>query len=206
MGNRPFFAEVVESALSHFKALCWDWNSAIPFGSLVIAEKESLSIFAVVSSIETGSSDPTRQPIAYQKTEQELKRDHPHIFEFLQTKLTCTVIGFTKGASPFHSELPPHPASIHTFVRPARDDEQLLAFASGSFLHRLCAELPPTAADELILALIRNRMETKPFTSAELNELTLNIAALVENDYQRLKRFFTRLDNCIKTNTSTPKN
>ncbi len=193
MTHKPFFAEVIEGALSSFKVLCWEWNNCAPFGAIVIAEKDSLALFGIVSSITTGSSDPTRQPFAYQKTEKELLRDHPHIFEFLQTTFTCKIIGFKQDSKNFKAQLPPQPAGIHTFVRLATAEEQALVFQTDTFLYLLCSELPPTVADELILAVVRHKTEITPLSNNELTALTQNFASLVDNDYQRLKLFLKRL-------------
>ena len=81
------FAEVIESSLGVFTAQCWQWDYFPEFGSLVQVKSGGDRILGVVIQVQTGSMDPMRYPFPYQKTEDELRKEQPQIFEFL--KIIC---------------------------------------------------------------------------------------------------------------------
>ena len=93
MNMQTHFAEVIESHLDHYTAQCWQWDNFPQFGNLVCVEEEARKILGVVTTIATGSIDPTRTPYPYQKTEVELRAEQPQIFEFLRTIFTVTIVG-----------------------------------------------------------------------------------------------------------------
>lgn len=90
--NAPF-AEVIISSLQQWTAQSWQWNVRPDFASLMVVQDGNRTIFGLVQSIQTGSWQTERAPFPYQKTEEELLRDQPHIFEFLQTTFTCLTVG-----------------------------------------------------------------------------------------------------------------
>ena len=88
MKNNNHFAEVIESALHYFLAQSWQWDVTPLFGSLIVAQTGTRTIFGLVHQVQTGSADSTHQPIAYQKTEEELKQKN---------------IPYSKGSFPFRA-------------------------------------------------------------------------------------------------------
>ena len=82
--NAPF-AEVVESSREQFTAQCWTYKAMPPYGSLVEVREKEETTLGLVTGIETGSLDPLRTPVTYQKTEEELQQQQPQIFAFLKT-------------------------------------------------------------------------------------------------------------------------
>ncbi|HBY05743.1 MAG: hypothetical protein UV38_C0001G0062 [candidate division TM6 bacterium GW2011_GWE2_42_60] len=194
--NRPpFFAEVIEGTLTHFTALCWEWNQTEAFGSIIATESEETTVFAVVASIQEGSSDPTRTPHAYQKTEAELRRDHPHIFEFLQTTLSGKIIGFCTAQKKFVSQIPPKPPLLHAFVRPATEAEKEQIKQSSHFLHLLCSDLNPAIADELMLGFMYQETKNRTCSPQELELYANACANVLQGDYQRLRLLFQRMES-----------
>lgn len=192
----PFFAEVIEGSLTHLQALCWQWNQTEPFGSLIATQTDDITIFAVTSSIQEGSADPTRTPHAYKKTETELRRDHPHIFEFLQTRISGKIIGFC-AAQKFISNLPPKPPSLHAFVRPATKDERYQILQAPHFLHLLCSDISPASADELILGFIYQETKQQSYSTKDLDLYALACAHVLQNDYTRLRLLFQRMESFV---------
>src|SRR3989338_10123191 len=110
-----FFAEIVESSLTTWTAQAWQWKTFPPFGSLVIAQTETRTIFGIVCAISTGAQDTHRTTFIYQKTEAELLAEQPHIFAFLKTMFSCNTVGFIDQNKLIH-QLCPQPPSLHTFI------------------------------------------------------------------------------------------
>lgn len=201
MANRTdnrAFAEVIESGLSGWTAHCWRWDVFPNAGTVVVIENtiedDLEKQFGIIKIIETGSIDPTRTPFAYQKTEEELKRDHPEIFSFLKTTCLCVSTGFCQANSSILYHQAPRPPKIHAFVRPATEHEQLLFFTQTGYLDLLASQLTPPALDELLLAIVR---EQRPyFKSENPNFLAFfeNYAHLINHDYTRLRRFTARVE------------
>lgn len=191
------FAEIIESNLSSWTAQCWQWDNSPSFGSLVITSHNSLQIFGIVHSIKTGSMDPIRQPVPYQKTEEELKQEQPQIFEFLQTTFTCITIGYLEN-NIFFYHLPDKPPKIHAFVSNATQEQYQLFFAQEQFLHLLFnLSNQIFNLDELLLAILKQLLQKKIMTPDNLNSFIETFAMLCKNDYQKLKVFLQRTDLLI---------
>ena len=97
-----YFAEIIESSLSMWTAQCWQWNHSPVFGSIVQTKTLKRTIFGIVYKIETGSIDPIRQPFIYKKTEEELLKEQPQIFEFIRTTFSCLTIGYFEDEKIFY--------------------------------------------------------------------------------------------------------
>src|SRR3990167_3512830 len=116
------FGEIIESTPTYWKVTCWKWDSIPALGSIVIVERDATLVFGIVSYTQTGSRDQARQPFPYQKTEEELQREHPQIYAFLQTICTCVTLGYEQNDHSYY-QLPPYSPKIHAFVRHASTNE-----------------------------------------------------------------------------------
>ncbi len=194
--NKPF-SEVIESSLAQFKAQTWQWDEYPSFGSLVCVEQKPYLFIGVVNEINTGSIDPSRSPFAYQKTEEQLKKEQPQIFEFLKTTFNCIVLGYRHKERWFYTA-PAHPAKVHGFVRSATDEEQQFFFAKQQYLHRLfnLAYLVSNI-DELLLSLIAYQAQSKQFSKTQLHSFLQTYALLTGNDYRRIKLFLQQAEPLI---------
>ena len=126
--NSTFFAEIIESSLQKWKAQSWQWSNKPDFASLMIVESDTYTIFGLIANIETGSGTSDRMPFPYQKTEEELQREFPHIFEFLQTHFTCLTLGYKEPEKGILYQYTPQSPRLHAFVRPANLEEMALFF------------------------------------------------------------------------------
>src|SRR3990167_4488009 len=187
-----FFAEIIESSLFQWKAQCWQWNHMPEFGSLIAIETPKRTVLGIVYEVNTGSLDPHRTPFAYQKTEEELSLEQPHIFEFLRTTFLCAPVGYIEHEKIIY-QLPPTPPSIHTFVAQATGQQVRLALQSAQYLPLLFAAPLGTMVDELLLALLRLSQKNSLLTSEHLHEYIDTYTLLSNNDYRRLKLFVQRL-------------
>jgi len=195
--NNQFFAEVIEGNLSSWIGQSWKWNEIPEFGSLVITKNNHITLYGIVCNIQTGSNDPARKPMAYQKTEEELLRDQPQIFEFLQTKFTCIAVGYEQNNSIFY-HIPSQPAKIHSFISKANDEEYKKFFSSNQFLNILFSQQSQILnLDELLLATIKNLHEKKCLNKTNLHDFVETFSVLSKNDYQKLKIFLYRMQSVM---------
>lgn len=195
MNNNQFFAEIIQGNLSEWTGQCWKWNVIPQFGSLMTTSHGSLKIFGIVHSIKTGSMDPIRIPIAYQKTEEELLRDQPQIFEFLQTTFTCITVGYQEQNKIFY-HVPNKPPKIHAFIGHASLEECQRFFASDQFLHLLFnSSAQGINLDELLLTLLKELQEKKILDKTKFYDFIETFSMLYKHDYQRLKIFLKRTNH-----------
>jgi len=188
------FAEIVESSLPTFVAQSWQWDKFPPFGSLVTVQSGMRTLIGVVHQIQTGSMDPTRYPFPYQKTEEELRREQPQIFEFLRTTFSCVVTGYYEKGS-MQYLLCPQPPKIHAFVSPISPELLTRYSLSAKYLHLLFGMGHQVCnLDELLLAHLRTLGDAGLVTEAKLADFIETFSLLTGNDYRRLKLFLQRID------------
>lgn len=189
--NKPF-GEVVESSLHAFTVQGWQWDSAAPFGSLVLALAQEKTLFGVVHQVSTGSIDPSRTPFTYQKTPEQLRAEQPQIFSFLKTTISCIAVGYTDNKRILY-QLAPHPAPLHTFVAEADTPIAQQFFASDHYLQILFAHAGRIEfMDELLLAILSRKAAIAVLTPARLRSFMNTFALLAGNDYRRTKLFMER--------------
>ncbi len=161
--KQHFFAEVIESSLYSFTAQSWEWDYFPAFGSLVVVQTKQRTIFGIVYALQTGSMDPGRYPFTYKKTEEELKSEQPHIFEFLQTTFSCITVGFYEATTMIY-QVAPEPPKMHAFVSHANQFQVTQFFTSCAYLHLIFGGAQLYATDELLLSLIKKQTELKLLT------------------------------------------
>ena len=189
-----FFAEVIESSLDNFLAQSWQWDFFPSFGSLIQVESQNNIILGVVTQVQTGSMDPMRYPFPYQKTEEELLREQPQIFEFLKTTFRIQIVGYIDSNKIFYM-LPPKPCKIHAFVQDASTDMIKSFFNKPDFLHLLFSfSASISNLDELLLAIFRQLFKNKMLSANKLDSFCQTFSLLTGNDYRRLKLFLKRVE------------
>ena len=199
--NKTCFAEVLESNITTFTAQSWKWDEIPEFGSLVSATSNGRTIFGIIFDINTGPTDSIRQPVTYQKTQEELLQEQPQIFEFLTTTFSCIAIGYTHQGKILYN-LPPQPAKMHTFVQYACDQDYEQCFASEQFLHLLYNANAPINIQELLLAIVAHQLARKIMTKKRLNALIESFFMLNKNNYLQTKMFVSRLDQLLQTSSA----
>lgn len=193
MNNKALsFAEVIESSLNECKAQSWKWNTFPEFGSLVTITTKKRTLFGIVCQLQTGSMEAGRFPFAYQKTEEELLREQPQIFEFLKTIFTCVLIGY-KEHDTITQHTPPEPPQIHAFINYATPQDYKLFFASHYYLNLLFHNKNIINIDELIIALINHIQKHKVLEKEHLITFIENFSLLTGNDYRRLKLLLQKI-------------
>ena len=196
MKQKPF-AEVIESSLEYFVAHCWNADLFPAFGSFVCIPTEKQMIIGCVTQIQTGSSDPSRYPFPYQKTEAELKAEQPQIFAFLKTTIRAQIIGYVDTTTnKIHYLLPSTPSKIHAFVEPSPKLLEQTILEKSSFLHLLfsaAAQIPNL--DELLLAILTQLPKNSEKKYQQfLRDFCHKFSMLTGSDYRRLKLFLHRVE------------
>lgn len=189
--NKPF-GEVVESSLHHIKAQTWQWDSFPRYGSLVSIDQKESTYIGLVYEITTGSIDPSRSPFAYQKTEEELKREQPQIFAFLKTTFSCIMLGAMQHEKCSYC-VPSHPTKIHGFVTETSPSASYQFLVRPLWMQRLFSlgGLVPNI-DELLLAVLAEQQRSKGWEKRQLHDFMQTYSLLTGNDYRRIKLFLGR--------------
>lgn len=206
--NSEPFAEIISSSLYSWQAQSWQWDFFPDLGSLVTIITSDKILFGLVHQVQTGSSDPVRIPYAYKKTEEELKRELPHIFEFLQTTFSCVPLGYYINTQannkidyedrpaemgPFIYQLPLQPPKIHAFVSLASQSLTKDFFKNSNHLHVLFGHSQSVQNfDELLLAIIKKQSLIEPLSEEQWLNFTRTFSLLTGNNYRRLKLFLQR--------------
>lgn len=190
------FAEVVESSLNHFVAQCWQWNELPTFASLVEVQSNTQLLLGCVTQIKTESSDPTRKPFAYQKTEEELLKEQPQLFELLKSTFTVHILGYKElTTNKVFYRTPSQPSKIHAFVKQASEEIFIEVFSKPHFLPMFFAlQNNTTNLEELLLAILCQMHQKKLVTQEFFNMFYQNFALLNSNDYKKVKMFFDRME------------
>ncbi|MCK5632456.1 hypothetical protein KAH94_01795 [bacterium] len=191
MNNKPF-SEIIDSSLHGFLAQCWQWDDFPTFGQLITVKSGKQTIFGLVHQIQTGSMDPVRYPFPYQKTEEELLREQPQIFEFLKTTFSCLTLGYMQDGKIFYL-MTPKPAKIHAFVYPADTQQSKQFFSDLGYLHLLFGNSGEIFnLDELLLALIKQQKKLGIMSQEKIYTFIDQFSLLTGSDYRRLKLFLQR--------------
>jgi len=197
MRSKKAFSEVVEGSLHGFVAQCWQWDDFPTFGQLVTVQSDNRTIFGLVHQIQTGSMDPVRYPFPYQKTEEELKKEQPQIFEFLKTTFSCLTIGYKEKEKLFYL-MAPKPPKIHGFVSHADAAESKQFFSHLGYLHLLFGQSNQTCCfDELLLALVKQQAALGIMKEKTIKKFIDKFSLLTGNDYRRLKLFLQRAEPLV---------
>jgi len=192
------FAEVIESSLTGWLAQSWQWDTFPSFGSLITVEDSKRTLFGIVHQIQTGSMDPTRYPFVYQKTEKELLKEQPQIFEFLKTTFSCLIVGYCEKGTIIY-QLAPEPPKIHAFVSRVSQELQREFFSTNRYLHILFALSSQLFnIDELLLAILKHMADAKICNEEKIEQFVDTFRLLVGNDYRRLKLFLQRAENILE--------
>jgi len=190
------FAEILESSISIWKAESWQWDTIPEFGSLVTAHSNGRIMFGIVYDVTTGPIDAIRQSVPYKKTQEELQKEQPQIFEFLKTSFSLIAIGYQEDGKILYN-LPPQPPKMHTFINYATSDEYAQFFASEQFLHLLYASTEQFNVNELLLAMIKHQLTYKTLTKTRFNKFIETYFMINKNNYLQTKMFLSRVQKIV---------
>lgn len=191
------FAEVTQSSLSTWQAQCWEWDIVPPHGTLLAIKDSQRTTYGIVYALNTGPQDTHRTVFAYKKTEEQLKQDHPHIFELLSSTISCITLGYQENNS-IKYQVAPTPPKIHSFVTIPTPQESQAFFKEVQYLHTLFAHADNLVSlDELLLALLETMAQTNSLSPVIFNRFIQTFSLLTANDYRRLKLFLQRVQTLL---------
>ena len=186
-----YIAEVIESSTTEFTAQTRKLHDAPPFGAF-IKVGSPVAVIGMVYDISTGSADLNRRPIAYGKTEEELRNEQPQIFELLRTEIKAKIVGYCDQYG-MRQQLPAHPPRLHHFVYTCTPQE--IGDFTGNFDYlRVLAGIGGTLSDELLIAAVQQTCRAHQETSRQtLVRVGKELARLLRDDYDRLESILRRI-------------
>ncbi len=192
-------AEVIESTSTEFTAECRELNSSPPFGALVKACSSPWVIYGVVHHISTQSIEPYRRPMAFGKTEEELRQEQPQIYALLRTHFKALVVGYASDDRPDEiiQAIPPVPTRLHTFVYECTPEE-VRQFGSDLHFLRTIVNATRGLSDELLVAVCRHMLNAHGGQREYLVKLGKELCRLIRDDYHRLTHLLKRLESQIE--------
>ena len=201
--QKNYFGEIIESSLTQWRGQCWEWDYFPPLGSLICIKTAEYTLYGIINDVHTGSADPSREPYAYKKTEEELRQQQPQIFSFLKTTFSCIPLGFKTNEHMMY-QLPPTPPKIHAFVMHAQEQERADFFANTDYIHLLAhSPLAQAHIDELLLALLYQMSSHTLCNGEYLEHFIKQYMLITANDYKRTKIMSQRIQELVKRQTST---
>lgn len=199
MTKNNYFAEIIESSITNWLAQSWSWDTFPSFGSFLAIESSKRTIFGIVYQIQTGSMDPVRYPFPYKKTEEELLKEQPQIFEFLKTTFSCITIGYQEKGT-INYLIAPEPPKIHAFVYHPNLETHKIFFSNMRYLHLLFMHSATIFnLDELILAILKSHAQYALLTPEKILLFMETYSLLIGNDYRRIKLFLQRAEPLISS-------
>jgi hypothetical protein len=191
-------AEVIESSTRQFTAEVHRDADAPAFGTWVAVEHANGTVlYGLVSHVEHGSYETSRQPVALGKTKEELAAEYPQVQELLRTTFRAQVLACADAEGTIRQTLPPHPADIHDFVRPCPPEEVQDLGAPYDYMRTLVQSPDPAVpVDDLLVAALRQVRTAHGGDHGNddaLVEAGRALSRLLDDDHERLQSILRRV-------------
>ncbi len=197
MSTSEPIAEVIESSTRQFVAEVHRERPAPAFGTWVCVERGGQTLFGLVSHVEHGSYEQSRQPVALGKTRAELAEEYPQIQELLRTTFRAQVLASAPEGGPVRQTLPPHPAEIHDFVRACSEAQVQALDAPFDFLRTLVQSPDPAVpVDDLLVAVLQQVYTAHGGSGSGADALVQagrTLSRLLDDDHERLQSILRRV-------------
>jgi hypothetical protein len=187
------FAEVTESTLQIFSGCCWKWNVAPEFGSIVKVQQKEKSMYAIVHDIKTISLDPMREVHVYQKTEEEMQKEYPHLFDFLKTTFQALIIGY-HDQNQYIYQRPKIPIKLYSFIEyPTQNELQAFFFDTKSMSLLLQPGMSIEQYEDILCSIIETQKKLHILSQDRLTTVMTQYAFSTNASYRQLTYFFDRI-------------
>ena len=193
--NAERLGEIIASSTTGFSAQCYELYGLPSLGSLVKTRDGDIELYAVVYQATTEGLEPGRKPIARGKdeaSEEAIFENSPQLIKLLRSEFSALVVGHKNGDK-IRQYLPPRPARIHSFVNACTTEEIRCFSQAFGFLNILANSELETPSDELIAAVLRLMSATHEDPRAFLVGAGKELAALLGQDYAKLKAVLERI-------------
>lgn len=189
--------EVIASSTRQFTAEVYDDAEPPAFGTWVrVSPAQGGTIYALISHIEVGSYDGSREAVALGLTVNERQREMPMVQELLRTTLRAQVLACDDGDR-VRQTLPPHPPDIHDFVYPCTDAHVRAMGTPYDFLRTLVQHPDPAVpVDDLLVAVLRQIRAAHAAASEGRTALVAagrTLSRLLDDDHERLQSILRRV-------------
>ncbi|MCL2615269.1 MAG: hypothetical protein FWD30_00500 [Dehalococcoidia bacterium] len=187
--------EVIQASSTTFCAQCYELYSLPPLGTLVKTNEGDNELYAVVYQAFTEGIEPGRKPIARGKdepSEEAVFKANPQLAKLLRSEFAALVVGHKRDGR-VNQYLPPRPARLHGFVYECSSEEIAGFSRSYTFLTLLVNAKAETPSDELIAAVLRLMSASQEDPRTFLVNAGKELAALLGQDYARLKAILERI-------------
>ena len=191
-------AEVIASSTRQFTAEVYKHAEAPAFGTWVgVEHRNGTTLYGLVSHIEHGSYETSRQPVALGKTKEELAQEYPQIPELLRTTFRAQVLACAEGDGTIRQTLPPHPPDIHDFVHACAAEAVQQLGAPYDYMRTLVQSPDPAVpVDDLLVAVlcqVRQAHGGDHGGEEELVRAGRALSRLLDDDHERLQSILRRV-------------
>jgi len=198
MPEEETIGEVIESSTRQFVTEVYEDATAPAFGDWVRVSGEGEgTLFGLVSHVETGSYDSSREAVALGLSPEERAEEMPMVQELLRTTVRSLVLACRDRDGRVRQTLPPHPPDIHDFVYPCTDAHVRGLNAPFDFLRTLVEHPDPAVpVDDLLVAVLR-RIHTAHGGEQGGREALVRagraLGRLLDDDHERLQSILRRV-------------
>ena len=195
MENDDHIGEIISSNSLGFQAAGikgeFPGKQPIHFGQLLKVQTPSHgSIYAIASYIEHSALDSSRQIVPLGKTQDELQREMPQVFELIQTVFHAIHVGYDDHGT-LSQGLPLHPPHLHNFVYLTSENEKKAFFEHSPVFIRLIMNNQTVQPDELIVAFLRYH---KTFLQSDtIIKIGKELSYFFGDDHRRLESLLERI-------------
>lgn len=190
-------AEVVASSTRALVAEVYRDDEAPAFGTWIeVDHPRGQRLYALVSHVEIAPTDPGRRIRAHGLTDDEVRRERPHLPGLVACTLRAVLLAYRDAAGRVRQTLPPHPAPLHAFVRRADADAVAALGAPYDFLRTLALVPDPNVpVDDLLVAVLAALAAAHPNATRRddaLVEAARTLSRLLRDDHERLHAILRR--------------
>lgn len=191
-------AEVIESNTRSFWAEVYRGMETPAFGTWVrVNQPTGYELYGLVSHVEVGSVEPNRRAVALGRTEDELRREMPHVLALLRTTFRAQVVAYREPDGRLRQTLPPSPPQIHAFAYACEPEHVCALGAPFDYLRTLVSNPDPAVPVDDLLVAVLGTVYTAQAHPEEGERALIRagrvLSRLFRDDHERLQSILRRV-------------